>query len=512
MLKLSQALLSRGLSATLAHGYGSFFPPPPELTVVKKHWREIRLELADIDLDTYEGHSPVWAFAPKSRLMVRRVALLHPFDFILYTSIILALRDSISRSRLGPNTVFSYRSEAAPANRLYLPSPSWRDFREAVIAKVTDNPDKFIGFTDIADFYPRIYQHRLVNALQAATRPVDRSYIRVLEKMLFRLSEGTSYGIPVGPPASRVLGEAVLIDVDSTLLSYDIDFVRYVDDFVIFADNPQDAEYGLRVLAETLFLGHGLTLQTAKTNVLVASEYRERHLLLHSEKEENRRKLLGIFEDEGYEVTSYEDLDETQKIEVDGFNLSEMLKEALAEGEKVDYREVSFILGRLSALQKPELIPIVLENLDRLYPVAEAVSAFFKRFASLTPEKGWEIGEALLTPIIRVPEARAPDYYYIWILSVFEHHGNWDHAENLSRIFRESSSDAIRRFAALALATSGTRAQAVGMKEYLASGSPLCRTAMLLATAKLGVDERRHLKRSLRLSDTLEKLCVESKI
>jgi hypothetical protein len=249
--------------------------------------------------------------------------------------------------------------------------------------------------------------------------------------MLLRLSEGTSYGIPVGPPASRLLGEAVLIDVDSTLLSFGIDFIKYVDDFVIFAGSAQDAEYGLRVLAETLFLGHGLTLQTAKTKVLAASDYLERHLALHTEKEENRRKLLDIFGEGEYEITSYEDLDEDQRKEIDAFNLSEILNEALAEGENVDYREVSFILGRLSALQKPELIPIVLENLERLYPVAEAVSAFFKQFTNLTSKDGREISEALLAPILNAPKARPSDYYYIWILSVFEHHGNWNHAENL---------------------------------------------------------------------------------
>jgi hypothetical protein len=242
--------------------------------------------------------------------------------------------------------------------------------------------------------------------------------------MLLRLSEGTSYGIPVGPPASRLLGEAVLIDVDSTLLSFGIDFIKYVDDFVIFAGSAQDAEYGLRVLAETLFLGHGLTLQTAKTKVLAASDYLERHLALHTEKEENRRKLLDIFGEGEYEITSYEDLDEDQRKEIDAFNLSEILNEALAEGENVDYREVSFILGRLSALQKPELIPIVLENLERLYPVAEAVSAFFKQFTNLTSKDGREISEALLAPILNAPKARPSDYYYIWILSVFEHHGN----------------------------------------------------------------------------------------
>jgi hypothetical protein len=173
--------------------------------------------------------------------------------------------------------------------------------------------------------------------------------------MLFRFSEGTSYGIPVGPPASRLLGEAVLVDVDSSLISFGIDFIRYVDDFVLFANDAKDAEFSIRVLGETLFQNHGLTLQTAKTKVLSASEYLEKHLTLHSEKEAKRRELLDVFGGNPYEITAYEDLEDEQKREIDAFNLSEMLEEALSQNENVDYREVSFILGRLSALQKPEL-------------------------------------------------------------------------------------------------------------------------------------------------------------
>src|SRR5262249_39918154 len=160
-------------------------------------------------------------------------------------------------------------------------------------------------------------------------------YIIALEKMLARFSGGTSYGIPVGPPASRLFGEAVLIDVDSSLASYGVDFIRFVDDFIIFAASPQEAEYGLRVLGETLFLNHGLTLNTAKTKLMPGQDYLDRHLTLHSEKEENRRKLLGLFENSLYESISYEDLDDDLKAEVDAFNLSQMLTEALAEGENV---------------------------------------------------------------------------------------------------------------------------------------------------------------------------------
>ena len=225
--------------------------------------------------------------------------------------------------------------------------------------------------------------HRLVNALRASSGEKEKPFIRALEKMLSRFSTGTSYGIPIGPPASRLLAEAVLIDVDSTLLSFGFDFIRFVDDYIFFTDKVQDAEYCIRVLGETLFLNHGLTLQTSKTKISTASEYVQKHLVIHSDKEKNRRQSLQLIQQDDYEITSYDDLDEENKAAIDAFNLGEMLHEALGENENVNYREVQFILGRLSALQKPELIPIVLENLDRLYPVAESVAAFFTRFANL---------------------------------------------------------------------------------------------------------------------------------
>lgn len=134
-----------------------------------------------------------------------------------------------------------------------------------------------------------------------------------------------------------------------------------------------------------------------------------------------------------------------------------MLKEALSEGQNVDYKEVSFILGRLSALQRPELIPIVLENLGRLYPVAHSVAAFFKEFAALGAITREQITSALLKPILDSDKIGASDYYCVWALSVFHHNRDWNHAEDLLRIFRETNSDAVRRYSALALAASGTR-------------------------------------------------------
>ena len=142
--------------------------------------------------------------------------------------------------------------------------------------------------------------------------------------------------------------------------------------------------------------------------------------------------------------------------------------------------------------------------------VADAVASFFSEFKSLEKEKYEEIGEALLRPLSKADETRPSEFYMIWILHIFAQHDKWNHGENLLRVFRETNSDVVRRYAALALAMSGARAQAVKIKEYMNSGSPLCRTAMLLATAKLGTDERKFLRKSLHLRDQLEIICSES--
>ncbi len=508
MLKLTEAELDAGFAAIEQHGYGDFFPLPPEWTVVKAHWPDIRTELVKHDLDMYTGYDVLRSFAPKSRLNVRRVALLHPYDLILFTSLVHALRNGISAARLPAieERVFSYRADGAAAGLLYNEEPHYGDFKEKIAERVHNDPECFVGITDIADFYPRIYQHRLVNALQAAI-PGMPDHIRVLEKMLSRFSEDVSYGIPIGPPAARLLGEAVLIDVDSTLLSYDIDFIRFTDDYVIFASAPEEAEFAIRILAETLFLNHGLTLQTAKTRVLKASEYLENYLIAADEKEEARRKLIDLVGDYD-DAVSYEDLDEDQKREIDALNLSEMLTEALAEGHNVDFKEVSFVLGRLSALEKPELIPIVLDNLERLLPVAHSVAAFFKKFENLDAATREEVAGSLLGQIL--DDRHSSEYYAVWILSIFQHHSHWNHADQLLRVFRETSSDAVRRAAVLALASCGTRAQVLHVKQYLQTASSLSRTAMMLATKKMGTDERKYLRASLKLQDSFERLCMSS--
>ena len=99
MLKLSETEVDNAMGAIQQHGYGDFFPHPPEWDVLVSNWPEVRAELTQVDLDSYSGYDVIFAFAPKSRVNVRRVALLHPYDLIFYTALALALRNGITTSR-----------------------------------------------------------------------------------------------------------------------------------------------------------------------------------------------------------------------------------------------------------------------------------------------------------------------------------------------------------------------------------------------------------------------------
>jgi hypothetical protein len=282
-----------------------------------------------------------------------------------------------------------------------------------------------------------------------------------------------------------------------------IEFVRYVDDYIIVADQIEDVEYGIRTLAEVLYLNHGLTLQTAKTKIITSADYLTT-AEEYEQKEAARRELMDLTGGYDDDVTGYEDLNEDDKRRIDALNLSEMLEEALGGKEQVDYQEVSFILSRLSSLREPDLIPLVLDNLGKLLPVAHAIARFFSAFDQLEDALKDDIANRLLLPI--ETGKHVSEYYAVWILNLFFERKTWNHAPRLARIYAEAQTEAVKRFSALALSTSGTRAEAVTAMRSFRSSTPLVRTALLFESVNLGSDERKFIMKSLQLGNHLERL------
>lgn len=524
MFRLTEHELQNSFEAICHHGYSAMLPQPYEWQFLVKKWPEVKANLAQLDLDTYEPYKPLRVFAPKSRSNIRVVHLLHPEDLLIYTALVLIIKNDIEAARISKKArrVYSYRVDASMPNRLYDTRGAHDTYLGQLAKKAAKPNTKFVGIADIADFYPRIYQHRLENVIQAvASTQRGTDVARVLvRKHISNLMGRNSYGIPVGPYASRVLGEAVLIDVDSFLQSNSIDYVRWVDDYNIFCRSEFLAQSTLFELAEWLFSNHGLTLQSAKTKILPVSRYVNEVLSKPEENLTDRDHVIsllretgggGEYEDELPDEEPDEDDVEATLQQLQGYDLVGMFVDSISDEALVDYEVVKYVLTRLPRIAgaeddlKSKLLELVIDNAELLYPAAEFIATYILSFDDIPNSERKKIAKKLLRPL-KSKHNRPPDYYAMWVLYIFSTSENWNQLTDIIDIYRNSTSEVVKRYAALAVAVCGTRAEALIVKDDLPASSDMLRLAILSASNKLGKDERKHWKLANQIRGIAEKI------
>lgn len=516
MFKLTTQEIDIAFNILEHHGYGTLVGTPPEWEIVKANWSKVRTHISSLDLDVYVPHKPLMIFAPKDQLNLRVISLLHPIDNLIYTGLVAILKNSIEKTRISVRrkSVFSYRVDVREAGRLYSAKGSFQRYRERLSAKALKS--NYVAVTDIADFYPRIYQHRLENAIESAAQSErERGAARVLcgkKKLLAGFSDLNSYGIPVGPVASRILGEAVLADVDAALIGKGFDFVRWVDDFNFFCRSYEEGRDAITFLTKWLYQEHGLTLQPSKTHVYKSSSYVSHVLKDHEETlEEKFNDLLETLRD----VSPYDDdddaLDEEALKYLKQVSVNTALKDAL-KAAVPNYQLASFLLHRVGTQlalppnQKSALAHTVVKNIDKLAPIADSACKFLMSLGDLAESEKRTIRRALLRPIDGGGVEDAPEFYSYWALSVLATGEDWGGADAVRQIYSRSNSSIVKRAAACALAVLGDRSHAVLVrKELHGTSEPLLRTALLLLSKKMGADERKHWLKT-QTQDEFEKM------
>ena len=196
---------------------------------------------------------------------------------MLYTGLTFRLAGSIEtkRSQYQSDRVFSWHFNSAGIGSRDTFVSDWDKLTERLEALSTSY--SYVGTTDIVDFFPRVYLHRLENSI--ADLPKDDLGTSALMRFVETWAHGTSYGIPTGPRASNFLAEALLIEVDEYLLSCDIEFVRWVDDYWVFGTSEPQVVSGLFRLGERLNQTQGLSLNPAKTRIRTTAQFI--HQVLH---------------------------------------------------------------------------------------------------------------------------------------------------------------------------------------------------------------------------------------
>lgn len=293
--------------------------------------------------------------------------------------IVCSIGSDIERARVdkSKNIVFSYRFNPDGTDyTMFDREFGWLSFQKNSIDLAQKN--NFVLTCDISDFYPRIYHHRLENALKKAT--TKSKIIQQIKDILNGLSKGVSYGLPVGGPAARLMSELLLNRVDRLLLSQGYQFCRFVDDYHIFGESKEQIYGALVYLSEALLNNEGLSLQKNKTRILTSTEFLETSTFSdlnepEDQEERDRRNFIRIhIHYDPYSDTADEDYEalceELNKFDIIGMLASEMQKTRVAEGLT---RKLIKAIAHLEGAVKDQAVLSLLENLHVLYPILPTV-------------------------------------------------------------------------------------------------------------------------------------------
>jgi hypothetical protein len=449
--------LNAAIDNITRYGDTDVFPLPIENHLLYDKRTEIIALLRQINGDVDEWinkYPPVFEnmLAPVGYTGFRWATQIDPVWNAYFLSLVMAIGDKIEAKRVSRDkkAVFSYRfAWDSTEKTVFDRSSGWREFHETSIERAKQS--KCVLTCDISDFYPRIYHHRLDNAMRNATGGAQEC--SKIMKLLTAFSNNVSYGLPVGGPAARLLSELLLNRLDRLLITEGIEFCRFADDYNIFASSEESAYQRLLFFSESLLENEGLLLQKAKTRVMSAEEF-----LANSEfskdtdsdndEENNVREFLRFrLHFDPYSQTAHDDY-EALKHELNRFDIMGMLAREIRKSRvhQALARKLVSALKHLDPVNRNAAISTLIENLSTLYPVVPAILLLIRNSINdidePTKQKVFTVVRKLLrsqSHILFVPSHLA----YAVRLLAFD--ASDESEAILSHIYYNSTSSSIRR-------------------------------------------------------------------
>ena len=506
----------------IAHfGDTDIFPFPTENHIFYDKSEGVCTVLREIDRDFESSLITMPVLASKELAAVgyngfRQGTQIDPIWNAYLLALVVCIGKDIEARRVPSSIVFSYRFKPVQATgSLFDTTVGWVEFQAEASRKACQHA--FVLRCDISDFYPRIYHHRLENALRRATEKSE--VVNRIRDLVSAIAAGPSYGRPVGGPAARLLSELLLNSVDRLLLAEKINFIRFVDDYLIFADSREKAHSSLIRLSQLLLTNEGLSLQKTKSRIqssaefLATSEFAEVGVVAEASENDllaRAFKRLRIRYDP-YSPTADDDYKALTK-ELSRFDIVGMLGRELTKSridESLTRRLVSSI-KLLPESSQNDAMRSMFDSLDLLYPIFPSVMQLCRHLHSnLTPDVQTDVYAALRyliecgSYITQVPANLA---YAIRVLA------NDDSEETeilFASLYKDSSSMMIRRDLIVLMAFRKADYWLSNCRNSFATLNGWERRALLIASYTLG-DEGKHWRNAIRNEQsTYDKLVLE---
>lgn len=429
---------------------------------------------------------------PKRDLSLRPGTVPEIIDRIYYQALCNAIAPKIDKKLDFNNekVVFSYRlSDENDNESSYMfvkPSTAYNEFISYQSSLCESGEYSYIVETDVANYFERIYHHKLWNLLEGLN--CDEEIVAALAQLLRKWNEGISYGIPQGLWPSDLLGNIYLHDLDVTMKSERVQFIRNVDDIRVFCKTETDAKLALIKINQTL-RSLGLNIQPSKTFIHKIDDfYHGIHIFLdRMERLKLANKNIIINFDpyfNEFKMIEGEITEETFEL----IGLDELFDSAIQEPLKE--QEIKFCLGAYAHFQKPAAISFCLDNFGNLPHLS---SYFINYLTSL------DYNSNVASHILEFLKSELNLYSWqeMWLIRYFHltHEFDINLVTYLRNIFMDGNKPVVTRsIAALILGAIGMNAELNLLKNnFNKTDSLWIKRSIMFGIARLPESDRNHV-------------------
>lgn len=503
MPELHKKNIRRAVKNVIAYGDTDVFPYSFENVVVRKSQDNFISLIEDLSANfssDIESLPPQFesTLVPAGYNGYRWVTQIDPFWNSYLLSAVIRHGGDIEKSRLPikDRYVHSYRFDANEENEsLFNSEYNWHSFMTESYRRAQSS--NFVVITDISEFYRRIYHHRVENFLEKIC--VSNIPDKII-KLLSKFSGGTSYGVPVGGPAARIIAELTLDQIDHLLLARGISFCRFVDDFHIFAASEQDAYKSIQILSELLILNQGLSLQKSKTRLLPSSEFINtfpEHLKPNATPRTDRERLFSLaLNYDPYSPNADSDY-EALKSSLEEIDFLSLLNEELSKSQV----HAPTIIKLIKALKvttgkvRAQAIATLMSNINILYPVLSQLLIVISGIRKdLTAEENKEICESLIKLIMSNSYLMELDVHRCYSIRILAYYQDY-RVDAIFTKWLKDGSPLLKRDVIIGFVAKGGWYHLSDFKTRVAGETAWVRRAMIVASYGLG-DEGKHWRQA----------------
>lgn len=468
-----------------------FYVKPFEFSGIWANWKEISDYITTTEIEDFKISNPIVLPSPKPKGGYRIVHQLDPISSIIYTALAYEVAEFVEKKRVDKSEriACSYRIEIDEANGAFFKDNNngYKDF----IQKSTElaSKYKYALVTDIVDFYNQIYHHRLQNAIQSCDPSLD-SLSKDIEKFISGLTNKVSRGIPVGPAASIIFSEALMLDIDEFVLSKIDNYTRYVDDMRFFSDDKDELRILLHDLTKYLYSVHRLVTADHKTEIIKSDDFISKYINNQKIKDRNKIKenISELNEKIFSEYASIEQ-DENEKLEqskekIEGYKKElEELMDKILSYSYLDLGLARHLLREAKKHRSRIILKKLLENFDFFTPVIRDVIIYLE---NVTNKK---VVEHHISDFIKIiNESKYLNHPYIkeWLGYFFASNNSFD---KYREIYRFVCSTSIRNCAIFAR-TNNTISWVRSNKDSWSISNPWDKRGIIYSASVLSKDER----------------------